>query len=46
MAFFKKPEDTVKNIFESISKVEEKKQIGQSYLCTGLLKGIGAIETL
>ena len=46
MSFFKEPEKIIKKIFENIGGLEEKLQIGQSYLAAGLLKGIGAEETL
>ena len=42
MSFFKQPENIIKNIFNNINGLEEKLQIGQSYLGAGLLKGVGA----
>ena len=46
MSFFKNPEDIVSKIFEDISKMDEKAQIGQSYLASGLLKGLGSKKML
>ena len=46
MSFFKEPELKVKNIFEEIGQMDEKKQVGQAFLFTGLLKGINASETM
>lgn len=46
MSFFKNPDDLVAKIFEDIVKMDEKTQIGQSYLASGLLKGLGAKKTL
>lgn len=46
MSFFKNPDDLVAKIFEEISKMDEKTQIGQSYLASGLLKGLGAKKTI
>ena len=41
MSFFKNPEQIIDNIFINIGPMQETLQIGQSYLFSGLLKGIG-----
>ena len=46
MSFFKEPEKIIKRIFESMGGLEDQLQVGQSYLAAGLLKGIGAKETI
>ena len=46
MSFFKDPDQIVSKIFTEISKMDEKTQIGQSYLASGLLKGLGSKQTL
>lgn len=46
MSFFKSPDQIVAKILEDISGYDEKKQIGQSYLLSGLLKGLGHKPTL
>lgn len=46
MSFFKSPEKIVEKILEDISSFSDKKQIGQSYLVSGLLKGLGHKPTL
>ena len=45
MSFFKKPDDLVEQIFINIGTMKEEMQIGQSYLFSGLLKGIGYDQT-
>lgn len=46
MSFFKNPDEIVAKIFEDISKMDEKTQTGQSYLASGLLKGLGSKKML
>lgn len=46
MSFFKNPDQIVAKIFEDISKMDEKTQSGQSYLASGLLKGLGSKQTM
>lgn len=46
MSFFKNPDEIVSKIFEEISKMDEKTQTGQSYLASGLLKGLGSKKML
>lgn len=46
MSFFKKPKEIIDNIFNTISSMKDEQQIGQAYLFSGLLKGIGYKETL
>lgn len=41
MSFFKQPLDIVQDIFANIGTMKEEQQVGQSYLFTGLLKGVG-----
>ena len=41
MSFFKHPLEIVKDILTNIGTMKEEQQVGQSYLFTGLLKGIG-----
>ena len=45
MSFFKQPQEIVREIFSNISTMPEPQQVGQSYLFTGLLKGIGYATT-
>jgi len=46
MSFFKDPDQIVSKIFTDLSKMDEKTQIGQSYLASGLLKGLGSKQTI
>lgn len=46
MSFFKDPDQIVSKIFSEISQLDEKAQSGQSYLASGLLKGLGPKQTL
>lgn len=41
MSFFKKPKEIINDIFLNIGTLPEVQQVGQSFLLTGLLKGIG-----
>jgi hypothetical protein len=42
MSFFKKPEEIIESIFMNIGTMDQEYlQVGQSYLFTGLLKGVG-----
>jgi hypothetical protein len=45
MSFFKNPEQIVEQIFLNIGTMQETLQIGQAYLISGLLKGIGYQHT-
>lgn len=45
MSFFKQPLEIVNDIFVNIGTMKEEQQVGQSYLFTGLLKGIGYNQT-
>lgn len=45
MSFFKQPLEIVHDIFVNIGTMKEDQQVGQSYLFTGLLKGIGYNQT-
>lgn len=46
MSFFKNPENIVAKILEDISNMGEHQQVGQAYLASGLLKGLGHRQTL
>lgn len=46
MSFFKNPDQIIAKIFEDISTMDDKVQSGQSYLASGLLKGLGPKLTL
>lgn len=45
MSFFKQPTQIVESIYQNISTMTEELQVGQAYLFSGLLKGIGYRET-
>ena len=45
MSFFKNPEKIVENIFDNIKTESPEVQVGQAYLFSGLLKGIGYRQT-
>ena len=45
MSFFKKPLELVDQIFLNIGTMKQEMQIGQAYLFSGLLKGIGYEQT-
>jgi hypothetical protein len=46
MSFFKQPDQLVSEIFAGVGKMKEREQGGQAYLAAGLLKGLGAKETM
>lgn len=46
MSFFKQPQELAKKLFEKIPTLDGPLQVGQSYLLSGLLKGIGTNEML
>lgn len=41
MSFFKKPMEIINHIFSTIGTMKDEQQVGQAYLFSGLLKGIG-----
>lgn len=46
MSFFKQPSQLVDGIYCSIGQISDALQVGQAYLFSGLLKGIGRKESL
>lgn len=46
MSFFKQPDQLVAGLYEKVVIVDSDKQVGQAYLISGLLKGIGIKQVM